>query len=205
MFAQTIASNLDFESGQLGEVPVGWFASSSVQGVPFQAVLVNQGCLEGLHCATLNSPGSPPANWFGNLSQSVAADAYLMRHIRYRAAVRVEGAAGVRAQMWLRVDRVGGGFSAFDNMSNRPITSGRWDYYTIEGNALPPGFPDPAEPYEADIGMGLTALVPLSLYADASGTLPYRDSQVSTDYYIWSERRNRGRHRRSVVARSGSR
>jgi len=40
--------------------------------------------------------------------------------------------------------------------------------------AAPDGFRDPARPYEASIGRGLSALVPLTLYTDSRGTLPQR-------------------------------
>ena len=63
------------------------------------------------------------------------ASAYQVKRIRFRAAVRVEG-AGTRAQMWLRVDRRTGGNSFFDNMSARPITSSAWAKYTIDGYVL---------------------------------------------------------------------
>ena len=136
LFAHTGPANLNFESGQPGQGPTGWFSSSSVSGVPFQAVLVNDGCAKGMQCALLNGAALPPGSWFGNLSQFIAADRYLSRRIRFRAAVRVEG-ANTRAQMWLRVDRVGGGSSAFNNMASRPITSGEWSYYTIDANVAP--------------------------------------------------------------------
>ncbi|MEK7407791.1 MAG: hypothetical protein AAB225_22190 [Acidobacteriota bacterium] len=50
--------------------------------------------------------------------------------MRYVAAVRVEG-ADTRAQMWARVDRQLGGYSAFDNMSDRPIVSAEWAHHSI--------------------------------------------------------------------------
>jgi len=84
----------------------------------------------------LKGADEPPANWFGTLTQGVDAAAYRNRRVRYRAAVRVEGPPGTRAQLWLRVDRRTGGFSFFDNMSTRPITSSTWSQYTIDGYVL---------------------------------------------------------------------
>ncbi len=37
---------------------------------------------------------------------------------------------------------------------------------------FPENFPDPQEPYHADLGSGISALVPLSLYSNEDGTLP---------------------------------
>jgi C-terminal processing protease CtpA/Prc len=41
------------------------------------------------------------------------------------------------------------------------------------GGAIPAGFNDPRQPYYADLGAGVAALVPLALYADDAGTLPH--------------------------------
>jgi uncharacterized protein (TIGR03437 family) len=38
---------------------------------------------------------------------------------------------------------------------------------------LPDGFQDPAQPYIEDLGQGLSAMIPLTLYADAQGTQPH--------------------------------
>jgi hypothetical protein len=53
----------------------------------------------------------------------------------------------------------------------------------------PPGsFVPPLEPYEADLGMGVKARIPLTLYAGPSGTLPVRPSVASTpsNLYLFS-------------------
>ena len=42
----------------------------------------------------------------------------------------------------------------------------------LEGNAVPAGFHDPRRPLARDLPGGVTAHVPLALFADASGTLP---------------------------------
>ncbi len=38
---------------------------------------------------------------------------------------------------------------------------------------IPDGFPDPMQPFYAELGSGLGAYLPLALYADESGTLPH--------------------------------
>src|ERR1035441_6227602 len=45
---------------------------------------------------------------------------------------------------------------------------------TAPADSLPSGFQDPAQPYEAPIGRGLSVMVPLTLYTDSGGTLPHR-------------------------------
>lgn len=122
--------NGDFESGPLGAPAPSWnFASSGGPG--FTGLLTGDGCQQGAKCVVITGPANPVANSFGVLSASFPGSTFARRRIRYRAAVRVEGAAA-SAQMWLRVDRTGGGNSFFDNMGNRPIRSGAWAYYNIE-------------------------------------------------------------------------
>ncbi len=41
------------------------------------------------------------------------------------------------------------------------------------GGEIPPGFHDPRQPFYAELGGGVAALVPLALYVDAEGTLPH--------------------------------
>jgi hypothetical protein len=55
----------------------------------------------------------------------------------------------------------------------------------VAGAQAPAGFLDPAQPYQAEIGRGLSAWVPLSLYADAQGTLPHASSPASSDVFRW--------------------
>ena len=49
----------------------------------------------------------------------------------------------------------------------------------VVGNQLPAGFQDPALPYLADLGNGVSAMVPLSLYANADGTIPQGTYQTT--------------------------
>jgi uncharacterized protein (TIGR03437 family) len=63
--------------------------------------------------------------------------------------------------------------------SNYGVGLGRSNIYSSERNtapadgALPAEFVDPAQPYIADLGQGVAAMVPLTLYADRAGTLPH--------------------------------
>jgi hypothetical protein len=80
--------------------------------------------------------------------RSFDAAPYRGQRIRFRAAVKVEGAgagtgadkaasdsaaAPTRAQLWVRVDRPGGAMGFFDNMADRPITTGSWRPCEITG------------------------------------------------------------------------
>ncbi len=118
--------NSNFEAGAIGQPPPSWQT-----GTPdgFQVSLIDQGCLEGERCAIITAAPNV-AGTIGGLSTAVAGAPLRARTIRFRAAVRV--APGSSGQMWLRVDRAGGGYSYFDNMSDRPIRSSEWAYYAIE-------------------------------------------------------------------------
>jgi hypothetical protein len=50
----------------------------------------------------------------------------------------------------------------------------------VVAGRLPDGFPDPGEPFAADLGGGVSCLVPLALYADIEGTLPHRRGDAPT-------------------------
>jgi C-terminal processing protease CtpA/Prc len=64
--------------------------------------------------------------------QAIDATSFRGRRVRFRASVRVE--SGGRAQLWMRLDRAANKPGFFDNMMNRPITSGEWREYEIVGD-----------------------------------------------------------------------
>ena len=127
-FAQVSPANPGFEIGSLGIAPPGW--SVNTRG-GFGAVLVDQGCRTGQHCAMITGSTNPGANVFGNLMQSIPAEGYNQRRIRLRSAIRVEG-ADTRAQMWLRLDRADNSMAFLENMGTRPVKSPEWNTYDIE-------------------------------------------------------------------------
>lgn len=126
-------TNLDFEQGAVGQVPTGWYAPTLAT---FAVELTEENPKSGKHAALIHSvAGTAAAQEFGNLMQSFAAQSFRGRRVRFRAAVRMEATEpGARAQLWLRVDRGEGSMGFFDNMDDRPITSGEWRYYEIIGD-----------------------------------------------------------------------
>lgn len=127
--------NLDFEQGNLGEVPVGWFAPSFSQEAGYAAELSEDHPKSGKRCALVHRPRREEKEGFGNLMQAFGATPYRGKRVRFRAAVRAESAdPGSRAQLWLRVDRAGGIMGFFDNMDDRPIVTKGWRDYEIIGD-----------------------------------------------------------------------
>jgi len=68
---------------------------------------------------------------WGNTMNSLPGEPYRGKAIRFRGAARVEGGS---CQFWLRVDRVKNQMGFFDNMGDRPIRSGKWEYHEISGS-----------------------------------------------------------------------
>ncbi|KAF0239688.1 MAG: hypothetical protein FD167_4346, partial [bacterium] len=123
--------NLDFEEGQLGGIPEGWFAPTSDRGYP--AKLVEETPKTGKRCVMLFSDKAEIApNAFGNVMQSIDASAFRGKRVKFRAAVKINGESdGARAQLWFRVDRNEQKTGFFDNMGDQPIYSSDWKYYEI--------------------------------------------------------------------------
>jgi C-terminal processing protease CtpA/Prc len=131
---QAAPVNLDFEQGSVGQVPDGWV--SPTNGAGYAAEVVEENVKTGKRAALLRSVGEEQgeAHPFGNLMQVIDATRWRGHRVRFRAAVRVEGAVLSRAQLWMRVDRPERQMGFFDNMDDRPVTSGAWQYYEIIGD-----------------------------------------------------------------------
>jgi C-terminal processing protease CtpA/Prc len=121
------APDLDFEKGEAGEAPAGWFVPSA----GWKAELSASEHADGAMSAKLYVPGEVVAQ-FGNLMRQIPAAEYRGKKVILRSKVRVDGSG--RAQMWLRVDRAGGQMGAFDNMGERPIMPGGWTDARIEAD-----------------------------------------------------------------------
>ncbi|HEY3242013.1 MAG TPA: S41 family peptidase, partial [Phycisphaerae bacterium] len=126
-------ANPDFEEGEVGQVPTGWFAPLGARA-GYRVELVEDSPRSGKRCVRIVSEDQTTAP-FGNVMQSFAAAEYRGQRVRFRAAVKFEGAAADgRAQLWLRVDRPDEQRGFFDNMGDRPITDATWRDYEIMGD-----------------------------------------------------------------------
>ncbi|HEX5052155.1 MAG TPA: hypothetical protein VFZ65_10305, partial [Planctomycetota bacterium] len=133
--ARTELANAGLEQGSPGEAPTGWFFSSSCGG---KASIDADEPFAGAQSALIDaSAPTGSGQLFSNLMQSLDAQPWRGKRVRFRAAVRTaELAAGAAAQLWFRVDRPdaeGGGkqYGAFDNMGDRPIRAAAWAPYDI--------------------------------------------------------------------------
>lgn len=132
-------TNLDFEQGQPGEVPPGWFVPTPSTRAGYTVKIVTEKPEEGRQAVQVAFEGqAPDRRAFGNLMTTFDAAAFRGKRVRFRAAVRAEVfGPGNQAALWLRVDREGGAFGFFDNMGNRPVTSAGWKDYEIVGDVAP--------------------------------------------------------------------
>jgi C-terminal processing protease CtpA/Prc len=127
-------ANLDFEEGQLGKVPTGWFMPAPSEKAGFSAKLSENQPKSGKRCVRIESSRTDRGG-VGILMQSFDATPYRGKRVRYRAAVRTQVVGfGNQAQLWLRVDRKNNQPGFFDNMIDRPIGAERWQDYEIVGD-----------------------------------------------------------------------
>jgi hypothetical protein len=127
---QRTPTNLSFAGPSSSDgVPEGWgHPRFSREG----GYIVETAPCDGVPCAILRSSRAAEAGRFGNLMQSVSAEPYRGRTIRYSADVSVEPADEESyGALWLRVDGPGTTIGFFDNMQNRPIKSKEWHRYEI--------------------------------------------------------------------------
>lgn len=126
--------NLDFESGSPGEVPPGWVSPTTHWG--YTAALSTETPKQGKQSVRLSGaptgaqPGRPV---FGNIMQTIDATPFRGKRVRFRGAVRVEG-ADATAGLWMRVDRPAKQMGFFENMQDRPVRAGGWAEYEITGD-----------------------------------------------------------------------
>src|SRR5436309_2531236 len=101
----------------------------------YSTAVVNEGCPSG-RCFVLSSKSTIyMLGAAGGISQLFDAGAYRATKIRFRALVRAE-VSGPRsqAQLQVRVERRSGAAGFSDDMSDRPITSAKWQPYEITGD-----------------------------------------------------------------------
>ena len=136
--------NLDFEQGELGQMPAGWMMTAASERAGFGADLTDEQPYQGRTCAVVRGISYGKAPGTATIMQSFDAAAYRGQRVRFQAAVRTDDS---RAQLWLAVERPDHRPSFFDNMADRPIASNRWQVYDIVGEVAADA---------SRIGIGLT-------------------------------------------------
>jgi tetratricopeptide (TPR) repeat protein len=128
--AQPAPKHLDFEEDNIGRVPEGWRVTSH----GYTARVKRGKAKNGRRYVRLSSKDGAKRSRFGKLVQSLDADQYQGRVVRFRAAVRAKVYGENTARLRLRVYRPDKRKGFFDKMADRPITSDKWAYYEIVGD-----------------------------------------------------------------------
>ena len=97
--------------------PPGWGGGASSNAY---VVGLDRGNVHGGSAAAYMTATVPNPTGFVSITQSIRADAYRGRRVRWSGWVRPTGVGGSGGGVWMRVDGPGATLS-FDNMSNRPI------------------------------------------------------------------------------------
>jgi len=109
-------------------LPKGWFVSGDAPD-KYMMGLDTTVTYENRPCVTIKARPDPTE--FATLMQSLKADAYHGKRLRFLAAVRSVDVEN-RAAIWMRVGGVGGKMLAFDNMLHRQITgTTEWAHYAV--------------------------------------------------------------------------
>lgn len=107
----------------------GWLLTGSHPN-DYEIGLENAQTFEGHRVAYLRSVATR-ASGFGTIMQTISADEFVGKRVRFSATVRGEGIDSW-AGLWMRIDGPGGTMPlAFDNMESRPL-KGSFDWSDAE-------------------------------------------------------------------------
>jgi len=116
----------DFEQDPPGRCPAGWVDGSAPESRT-RIEVTRSGAAVGRQCVRIEKAGDAG---LANLVRSFDVAPHAGQRVRLEAHVRTAG-PGCHAQLWLRIDRKGGGIAFLDSMEDRPIRSQRWARYAI--------------------------------------------------------------------------
>jgi hypothetical protein len=127
--------NPGFEEGRPPLSPQGW--QFGHDGGYFSQT-TSDSCYSRKQCAMVQSSRLHLPGQKAFLFQKLDAQPYRGKQFTFRAAVRAKVAGPPdTARLLVRIHQSGGDSCFFDNMEDRPITSGQWTLYKITGNVCP--------------------------------------------------------------------
>jgi hypothetical protein len=104
---------------RLDPLPDGWYVAGT-RPADYDAGLLPRACAyDGKRVIQLRFSAAGPPSGFGTVMQSIDAERYRRRRVRFSAMLRGQEIA-VWAGAWLRVDTASG-TKALDNMNDRPV------------------------------------------------------------------------------------
>lgn len=130
---QAEAVTMDFEKTAKGSVPKGWIVATD----DWQGNVVEGNSPQGnkhFKFTFLGQATSP----YGVFMTALSGEEYQGKKVVLTAKIKSD-TPGVKAYMWMRVDRESGDQGAFDNMDDRPVTVGDWKEarisFTVDSDA----------------------------------------------------------------------
>jgi C-terminal processing protease CtpA/Prc len=126
--AQQALVNADLEMGRPGEHPAGWALRPLSESQDYKFQISDRNPHAGHHCLEISHPAATPWGPMGLVTQSVPADPYRGKRIRFEAAIRteVEGVGRKFGALWARAVRPGGRPCSFVDMGDRPCRGREW-------------------------------------------------------------------------------
>ncbi|MEJ5285715.1 MAG: hypothetical protein CH6_3221 [Candidatus Kapaibacterium sp.] len=131
--------NLDFEIGEKGKLPKGWFVPSYAEKLGYGAFLTDEEPKSGRYCLELFREGKYEEGMYGSVMQSIDAKPYRGKMVRFRAYIRAEiHSPQGSAHIWVR-ERIGNdeetGF--FEYHQDQPMVLRQWEVREVKGRISP--------------------------------------------------------------------
>ena len=124
--------NLDFEEGQPGAMPSGWYMPNYATKQKYSGFLTEENPKRGKYCLELRHDGEYIDTIYGAVVQSVDATPYRGKKIRFRAAARAELRGRLStAHIWTRTHLENNQDGFLNILEDSTIISNEWKYYEI--------------------------------------------------------------------------
>jgi hypothetical protein len=126
-------ANLDFETGDAGEVPPDWSLTQASRVAGYRVELRREGCRSGSGCAVISSSPKLEKGAAGGLIQQFPAVRYHGQLMRLRVWVKLQGQQrGDGVRVAFTTDGEGGGDSTYIQKGGR-VTASEWTMAEVEG------------------------------------------------------------------------
>ncbi|MCX7880214.1 MAG: S41 family peptidase [Ignavibacteria bacterium] len=131
--------NLDFEIGEKGLLPKGWFVPTYAERLGYYAHLTDDEPYSGRFCFMLAKDGGYQEGIYGSVMQSVDATPYRGKKVLFRAYIRAEiHSPQGSAHIWIRerlTDSEEEGFLEYHQFS--PVVTRKWQIREIVAEISP--------------------------------------------------------------------